>query len=321
MFRTVVTLSLLFASTMALAGDPYLERPAARTRRWSTSRRRFSSTGRDDRDPAGAQEGRCRWLGQCAGQPVRPRGRRAFEGQTVAVLHFYTGEGFDFSLPKAALKEKGLLGLPLAEPGPVAEGAEGGLEEGQPAVDHQRQRPHLNDQHLEIIDDYFDAGHGVYIWGDNQPYYADANAVADKLFGGEMQGNLTGDQVIGPGLGRRLQQGQARPRPRHHHRARAPLRGHHHCHHPASQEAGAAGLRLGRQPGHRGLRPRRQAGRPRWRVHPALPEVGLGRHRPVREERRQLAGQLREARRRDPGEGPSLRRSTQYAVRSTRRAP
>ena len=31
----------------------------------------------------------------------------AFEGQTVAVLHFYTQEGFDFSLPKRALKEKG----------------------------------------------------------------------------------------------------------------------------------------------------------------------------------------------------------------------
>src|SRR6476469_7642981 len=25
----------------------------------------------------------------------------AFEGQTVAVLHFYTGEGFDFHLPEA----------------------------------------------------------------------------------------------------------------------------------------------------------------------------------------------------------------------------
>ena len=30
----------------------------------------------------------------------------AFQGETVAVLHLYTGEGFDFSLPKAALKEK-----------------------------------------------------------------------------------------------------------------------------------------------------------------------------------------------------------------------
>ena len=31
----------------------------------------------------------------------------AFEGQTVAVLQLFTGEGFDFALPRAALKEKG----------------------------------------------------------------------------------------------------------------------------------------------------------------------------------------------------------------------
>lgn len=31
----------------------------------------------------------------------------AFAGQTIAVLHFYTQEDFDFHLPKAALKEKG----------------------------------------------------------------------------------------------------------------------------------------------------------------------------------------------------------------------
>src|SRR5207248_8378059 len=31
----------------------------------------------------------------------------AFEGQTVAVLHFYTQESFDFHLPKAALAQKG----------------------------------------------------------------------------------------------------------------------------------------------------------------------------------------------------------------------
>src|SRR5690554_3234260 len=29
----------------------------------------------------------------------------AFEGQTIAVLHLYTGEGFDFRLPTEALKE------------------------------------------------------------------------------------------------------------------------------------------------------------------------------------------------------------------------
>jgi hypothetical protein len=38
----------------------------------------------------------------------------AFEGQTVAVLQFYTGEGFDFELPKAALKQKGEYGKELS---------------------------------------------------------------------------------------------------------------------------------------------------------------------------------------------------------------
>ena len=31
----------------------------------------------------------------------------AFDGQTVVVMHLYTGGGFDFALPKKALAEKG----------------------------------------------------------------------------------------------------------------------------------------------------------------------------------------------------------------------
>src|SRR5678809_947604 len=40
----------------------------------------------------------------------------AFDGQTIAVLHFYTQEGFDFHLPKEALKEKGLSLIHISEP-------------------------------------------------------------------------------------------------------------------------------------------------------------------------------------------------------------
>ena len=48
-----------------------------------------------------------------------------------------------------------------------------------------------------MIKTYFDRGYGVYIWGDNSPYYADANKVAEALFGGSMEGNLYGDQPVG----------------------------------------------------------------------------------------------------------------------------
>ena len=47
---------------------------------------------------------------------------------------------------------------------------------------------HLTAEHLEIIVDFFNGGRGIYIWGDNQPYYADANYVAEALFGTTMSG-------------------------------------------------------------------------------------------------------------------------------------
>jgi len=55
----------------------------------------------------------------------------------------------------------------------------------------------LTEAHLKVIKKFFDAGHGVYIWGDNQPYYADANFVAQGLLGTTMTGDVPGDQVVG----------------------------------------------------------------------------------------------------------------------------
>lgn len=121
----------------------------------------------------------------------------AFDGQTIAVLHLYTGEGFDFSLPKEALKEKGFSVYRWLNYPPPAKELEKALEKACQLwiiSDYTRK---LDEEHLKVIKKYFDAGHGVYIWGDNDPYYADANAVADYLFGGTMSGNLYGDQTVG----------------------------------------------------------------------------------------------------------------------------
>lgn len=37
---------------------------------------------------------------------------------------------------------------------------------------------------------------GIYVWGDNDPYYADANALGSALIGATMSGNDTGDKVV-----------------------------------------------------------------------------------------------------------------------------
>jgi hypothetical protein len=121
----------------------------------------------------------------------------AFDGQTVAVLHFYTEGGFDFSLPRAALAEKGFSVYRWINAPPSPEELEKKLEQACQLWIISGDRQLLNDEHLAVIKRFFDSGRGVYIWGDNEPYYADANFVARGLLGVTMQGNVHGDKVVG----------------------------------------------------------------------------------------------------------------------------
>ncbi len=121
----------------------------------------------------------------------------AFEGETVAVLHLYTGEGFDFSLPKAALKEKGFSVYRWINNPPPAEELREKLKNACQLWIISSYEQKLNKEHLKVIKEFFDSGKGVYIWGDNDPYYADANYVSEYLFDVKMLGNLPGDVVVG----------------------------------------------------------------------------------------------------------------------------
>ena len=121
----------------------------------------------------------------------------AFQGETVAVLHLYTGEGFDFSLPKAALKEKGFSVYRWIDNPPTAEELEKSLKKACQLWIISSHVRKLNEDHLKVIKKFFDSGKGVYIWGDNDPYYADANYVSDYLIGVTMLGNSYGNEVVG----------------------------------------------------------------------------------------------------------------------------
>jgi len=125
----------------------------------------------------------------------------AFDGATVAVLHFYTMENFDFSKPKAALKKKGFSVFRWVNTAPDPDELEEKLEKACQLWIISDGRRHLNDKHIAVIKKFFDSGKGVYIWGDNEPYYADANAVGKALVGATMNGNLNGSQKVGLKLG------------------------------------------------------------------------------------------------------------------------
>lgn len=121
----------------------------------------------------------------------------AFEGQTIVVLHLYTGEGFDFSLPKEALKQKGFSVYRYLNNPPDAKELKKSLDKACQLWVISDSYRKMDENHFKVIKEFFDEGHGVYIWGDNDPYYADANALADYLFDGGMTGNTWGDQTVG----------------------------------------------------------------------------------------------------------------------------
>lgn len=120
----------------------------------------------------------------------------AFKGQTVVVLHFYTGEGFDFSLPRKALESKGFGVYRWSNGAPSPSKLKLALAKACQLWIISDSRRHLNARHLAVIKQFFNSGRGVYIWGDNQPYYADANYVAEGLLGVTMKGNLMGNRVV-----------------------------------------------------------------------------------------------------------------------------
>jgi len=56
---------------------------------------------------------------------------------------------------------------------------------------------HLSDQDLGAIESFFRSGHGVYVWGDNNPYFVDANLLLSRIIGTHMFGDTPGQQVVG----------------------------------------------------------------------------------------------------------------------------
>lgn len=117
----------------------------------------------------------------------------AFDGQTVLVLNPI---GYSLANMRAALKEKGLASV-VYSAAPSAAELKQALGKSCQLWLLSAGQPTLRAEHVAVIKEFFDAGHGVYIWGDNDPYYADANALASALVPGlRMEGNLYGNQVV-----------------------------------------------------------------------------------------------------------------------------
>lgn len=126
----------------------------------------------------------------------------AFSGEKIAFFCTYVGIGSDVGMvekikagPVQALKKKGFEVdlFTRATPWELRDKLRGA---SQLWILSDKER-HLNDDHMQVIRKFYNEGHGLYIFGDNDPFYADANFVSSKLFATTMTGNDLGDQVIG----------------------------------------------------------------------------------------------------------------------------
>ena len=119
----------------------------------------------------------------------------AFDGQTVLILAEYP---YALTETVAALKKKGFSTVIYRSNVPAIEQFKEDLKKSCQVWLISTSTPILSDDHIAAIKTYFDAGHGVFIWGDNDPYYVDANRLATALIpGAGMHGNLTGDVPVG----------------------------------------------------------------------------------------------------------------------------
>lgn len=123
----------------------------------------------------------------------------AFQGKTVVVLYL-TEWGYTVSKTNVTetLKGKGFKVLfYLWEKLPAPNKLRTILNDDCQLWLISDYKSHLSDEHIRIITDYYLSGHGLYLWGDNSPYYKDANTILNNLFGTVLSGNYGGEQVIG----------------------------------------------------------------------------------------------------------------------------
>ncbi|MGV1004590.1 MAG: hypothetical protein ACOYEV_07450 [Candidatus Nanopelagicales bacterium] len=94
--------------------------------------------------------------------------------------------------PKAALKRKGFEVIELRECSRLSDAL---ADAAELWVISDREQ-HLTSSALDAIESFFREGRGLYVWGDNDPYFVDANLILQRLFKVSMFGDSPGDQVV-----------------------------------------------------------------------------------------------------------------------------
>jgi len=126
----------------------------------------------------------------------------AFNGHIIAVYTAYTGGDYTFNESKAALEKKGFTVVLWYGQLPPVDQFRSTLEKCCQLWLISGLDVTLKEPYIQAVLQLVEAKKGLFIWGDNDPYYADANAIMSRLpfFKGtvSLAGNYEGHQVLRP---------------------------------------------------------------------------------------------------------------------------
>jgi hypothetical protein len=121
----------------------------------------------------------------------------AFSGLKVYVLQQYSGEGFTFNEPKHAMQVKG-FNVEVNKTIPTLAQLKMKLDTANQFWLISGTSKMLSDKHIDAIVDAWKKGMGVYIYGDNDPYYFDANRLLKAMGLPQMSGNYYASEYLTP---------------------------------------------------------------------------------------------------------------------------
>lgn len=120
----------------------------------------------------------------------------AYESKVVTIIQLYWTSEFTFDEAKRVLKEEGYQIKGWKVTPPSADDLEAALKVSNQLWIISDMERKFEPEHIELIKDFFEAGHGVYLLGDNADYYTDANYIGNVLVNATLYGDFSGEKQI-----------------------------------------------------------------------------------------------------------------------------
>ena len=121
----------------------------------------------------------------------------AFEGQGILIINLCRATSATLNNVKRVLEQKGfdvdVYCGPMLSPRDLRKRLE---KVGQVWLISQ-ERTQVTEEHVRIFREFFEKGHGLYIWGDNDPLNGDANFIIERMFDSHLSGDYLACKILG----------------------------------------------------------------------------------------------------------------------------